>query len=244
MPGTILITGCNRGLGLELTRQFAADDWKVVATCRDLDRAEELKALERQYPKLQVYTLDVTDYQQMAQLAERLQGEPIDILLSNAGYYGPKGTLFGRVDRDEWRKVLEANTIAPYMLAETFCANVAASERKLIAVISSKVGSIADNSSGGGYIYRTSKTAVNQVVKSLSVDLAERGITVVALHPGWVQTDMGGPRALISPEESVSGLKDVLLHAGKEWLISQLRWQCHPLVVLGKRRSATGTTTL
>ncbi|KUJ84275.1 short-chain dehydrogenase [Microbulbifer flavimaris] len=216
MPGTILITGCNRGLGLELTRQFAADDWKVVATCRDLDRAEELKALERQYRKLQVYTLDVTDYQQMAQLAERLQGQPIDILLSNAGYYGPKGTLFGRVDRDEWRKVLEANTIAPYMLAETFCANVAASERKLIAVISSKVGSIADNSSGGGYIYRTSKTAVNQVVKSLSVDLAERGITVVALHPGWVQTDMGGPRALISPEESVSGLKEVLLHVTPE----------------------------
>ncbi|WP_237065737.1 SDR family oxidoreductase [Microbulbifer guangxiensis] len=229
MPGTILITGCNRGLGLELTRQFAADGWKVVATCRDLDRAEELKALERQYPKLQVYTLDVTDYRQMAQLAERLKDQPIDILLSNAGYYGPKGTLFGRVDRDEWRKVLEANTIAPYMLAETFCANVAASERKLIAVISSKVGSIADNASGGGYIYRTSKTAVNQVVKSLSVDLAERGITVIALHPGWVQTDMGGPNALISPEESVSGLKQVLLTTKSEKSGSFLNYDGSPI---------------
>ena len=212
MPDTILITGCNRGLGLELTRQFAADGWRVFATCRDETSADELKALEQQYQLLRVLRLDVTDYGQMAALAEQLQGQPIDILLSNAGYYGPKGTLFGRVNRNEWRQVLEANTIAPYMLAETFCENVAASGRKLIAVMSSKVGSIADNTSGGGYIYRTSKTAVNQVVKSLSVDLAERGISVIALHPGWVQTAMGGPNALISPEESVAGLKKVLLH--------------------------------
>ena len=213
MPDTILITGCNRGLGLELTRQFAADGWRVFATCRDETSADELKALEQQYELLRVLRLDVTDYGQMAALAEHLQGQPVDILLSNAGYYGPKGTLFGRVNRNEWRQVLEANTIAPYMLAETFCDNVAASGRKLIAVMSSKVGSIADNTSGGGYIYRTSKTAVNQVVKSLSVDLAERGISVVALHPGWVQTEMGGPNALISPQESVAGLKKVLLHS-------------------------------
>ena len=212
MPDTILITGCNRGLGLELTRQFAADGWRVFATCRDETSADELKALEQQYELLKVLRLDVTDYGQMAALAEQLRGQPIDILLSNAGYYGPKGTLFGRVNRNEWRQVLEANTIAPYMLAETFCENVTASGRKLIAVMSSKVGSIADNTSGGGYIYRTSKTAVNQVVKSLSVDLAQRGISVIALHPGWVQTEMGGPNALISPEESVAGLKKVLLH--------------------------------
>lgn len=212
MPDTILITGCNRGLGLELTRQFAADGWRVFATCRDETSADELKALEQQYELLRVLRLEITDYGQMAALAEQLHGQPIDILLSNAGYYGPKGSLFGRVNRNEWRQVLEANTIAPYMLAETFCENVAASGRKLIAVMSSKVGSIADNRSGGGYIYRTSKTAVNQVVKSLSVDLAGRGISVIALHPGWVQTEMGGPNALISPEESVAGLKKVLLH--------------------------------
>lgn len=212
MPDTILITGCNRGLGLELTRQFAADGWRVFATCRDETSADELKALEQQYELLRVLRLEITDYGQMAALAQQLHGQPIDILLSNAGYYGPKGSLFGRVNRNEWRQVLEANTIAPYMLAETFCENVAASGRKLIAVMSSKVGSIADNRSGGGYIYRTSKTAVNQVVKSLSVDLAGRGISVIALHPGWVQTEMGGPNALISPEESVAGLKKVLLH--------------------------------
>ncbi|MFI2810491.1 MULTISPECIES: SDR family oxidoreductase [unclassified Microbulbifer] len=216
MPGTVLITGCNRGIGLEMTRQFSEDGWRVFATCRDKACADELRALEQQYPQLEVHCLDVTDYRQMAQLAETLGDQPIDILVSNAGYYGPKGSLFGRVDRDEWRKVLEANTIAPYMLAETFCDNVARGERKVIAVLSSKVGSIADNSSGGGYIYRTSKTAVNQVVKSLSVDLRERGITVLALHPGWVQTDMGGPNALISAEESVAGLRKVMLGAGPE----------------------------
>lgn len=216
MPGTVLITGCNRGIGLEMTRQFAADGWQVVATCRDTARADELRALEAQYPQLEVHRLDVTDYAQMAQLAGKLGDRPLDILVSNAGYYGPKGTLFGRVDREEWRKVLEANTIAPYMLAETFCDNVAASERRLIAVLSSKVGSIADNTSGGGYIYRSSKTAVNQVVKSLSIDLRDRGISVIALHPGWVQTDMGGPNALISAEQSVSGLRKVMLGADLE----------------------------
>ncbi|SDJ59664.1 SDR family oxidoreductase [Microbulbifer yueqingensis] len=216
MPGTVLITGCNRGIGLEMTRQFAADGWRVFATCRDPAQAGGLHALEGEYPQLEVHQLDVTDYDQMAQLAEKLGDQPLDILVSNAGYYGPKGTLFGRVDREEWRKVLEANTIAPYMLAETFCDNVAASERKVIAVLSSKVGSIADNSSGGGYIYRSSKTAVNQVVKSLSVDLRERGISVIALHPGWVKTDMGGPNALISAEESATGLRGVMLGAGMD----------------------------
>jgi NAD(P)-dependent dehydrogenase (short-subunit alcohol dehydrogenase family) len=205
MPGTVLITGCNRGIGLEMTRQFAADGWRVFATCRDPAQAGELHGLEGEYPQLEVHPLDVTDYDQMTQLAEKLGDQPLDILVSNAGYYGPKGTLFGRVDREEWRKVLEANTIAPYMLAETFCDNVAASKRKVIAVLSSKVGSIADNSSGGGYIYRSSKTAVNQVVKSLSVDLRERGISVIALHPGWVKTDMGGPNALISAQEVMLG---------------------------------------
>jgi len=211
MPGTILITGSNRGIGLEMSRQFAADGWRVLACSRDLPRATALRALREQYPNLRLFQLDVTDYEHMAALARALEGEPIDILLNNAGYYGPKGVGFGHVDRDEWRRVLEANTIAPYMMAETFADNVAASDRRVIAVVSSKVGSIADNSSGGGYIYRSSKTAVNQVVKSLSIDLRERGISVIALHPGWVKTEMGGPNALISAEESAAGLKEVLL---------------------------------
>ncbi|MFC6632286.1 SDR family oxidoreductase [Microbulbifer taiwanensis] len=216
MPGTILITGSNRGIGLEMCRQFAADGWRVLACCRDLPNATELRSLRERYPNLRLFQLDVTDYGHMATLAKALEGEAIDILFNNAGYYGPKGVSFGQVDRDEWRRVLESNTIAPYMMAETFADNVAASEHRVIAVVSSKVGSIADNSSGGGYIYRSSKTAVNQVVKSLSVDLRERGISVIALHPGWVKTAMGGPNALISAEESVAGLKKVLLETNPE----------------------------
>ncbi|GAB2896717.1 SDR family oxidoreductase [Microbulbifer echini] len=213
MSGTIMITGCNRGIGLELASQFAQDGWRVFACCRDLKKAEDLQSLQAEFPRVQPLQLDVTDYDQMISLGKALHGEPIDILLNNAGYYGPKGTSFGQVDREEWRRVLESNTIAPYMMAETFCDNVAASEHKLMAMMSSKVGSIADNRSGGGYIYRSSKTALNQVVKSLSIDLKERGIAVLALHPGWVQTAMGGPGALISAAQSTKALKKILVGA-------------------------------
>lgn len=216
MPGTILITGCNRGIGLEVTRQFAEDGWQVIATCRNPSAAWELSELAEANDRVEVHALDVTDYEQMADLAKDLNGRTLDILLSNAGYYGPKGVGLGSVDVDEWRKVLEANTIAPYKLVETFYPNLAGSAIKVVGVLSSKVGSIADNSSGGGYIYRSSKTAVNQVAKSLAIDLADKGIKVLALHPGWVKTEMGGPNALISTQESVAGLKKVLLDAGAE----------------------------
>ncbi|MBB5209878.1 SDR family oxidoreductase [Microbulbifer hydrolyticus] len=216
MPGTILITGCNRGIGLEMTRQFAEDGWHVIATCRNPSAAWELGELAAANQNIEIHSLDVTDYEQMAELASDLKGRPLDILLSNAGYYGPKGVALGNVDVEEWRKVLEANTIAPYKLVETFYPQLAAGARKVVGILSSKVGSIDDNDSGGGYIYRSSKTAVNQVVKSLSIDLADQGIKVLALHPGWVQTDMGGPNALISAEESVAGLKQLLLKASAE----------------------------
>jgi NAD(P)-dependent dehydrogenase (short-subunit alcohol dehydrogenase family) len=211
---TILITGANRGIGLELTEQFAEDGWQVLACCRNPADAGKLQALSERNPSIELHALDVTNYQQMATLADQLANRPIDILLSNAGIYGPKGVGFGEVDAQEWRKVLEVNTIAPLMLVQAFVEQVAASQQKLVAVISSKVASIADNSSGGSYIYRSSKTAVNQVVKSLSIDLADRDISVISLHPGWVKTDLGGPNAEISTDESVSGLKSILQSAG------------------------------
>ena len=211
---TILITGANRGIVLELTRQFAEDGWQVLACCRNPADAGQLEALGEQNPAIELHALDVTNYQQMAALADQMGHRPIDILLSNAGIYGSKGTGFGEVDAQEWRQVLEVNTIAPFMLVQTFVEQVAASQQKLVAVISSKVGSIADNSSGGSYIYRSSKTAVNQVVKSLSIDLADRDISVISLHPGWVKTDMGGPNGEISTDESVAGLKSILQSAG------------------------------
>ena len=209
---TVLITGANRGIGLELSRQFAADGWNVLACCRNPAEAILLRDLSEQFSSLEIHPLEVTDYDQMATLAEQLSHRSIDILLSNAGIYGPR-VGFGDVDASAWRQVLEVNTIAPMMLVQAFVEQVAASQQKLVAVISSKVGSIADNGSGGSYLYRSSKTAVNQVVKSLSIDLAGRGISVISLHPGWVKTDMGGANAEISTEESVSGLKDILQSA-------------------------------
>ena len=211
---TILITGANRGIGLKLAEQFAEDGWQVLACCRNPASAEQLLALVERGLPLELHALDVTNYAQMANLAKQLSGRSIDILLSNAGILGSNNAGFGKVDADEWRQVLEVNTIAPLMLAQAFVEQVAASQQKLVAVISSKVGSIADNSSGGSYMYRSSKTAVNQVVKSLSIDLADRGISVISLHPGWVQTEMGGPNAEISTEQSVSGLKNILQSAG------------------------------
>ena len=211
---TILITGANRGIGLELTEQFAADGWTVLACCRDPASADALGALGERFGTIEVYALDVTDYPQMRALSEQLRDRPIDILLSNAGIYGPRGANFGAVEAEGWREVFEVNSIAPLMLVQAFVEQVAASEHKLVAVISSKMGSIDDNGSGGSYIYRSSKTAVNQVFKSLSIDLADRGISAISLHPGWVQTDMGGADAETTVHDSAAGLKSILQSAG------------------------------
>ena len=207
---TILITGANRGIGLELTEQFSEDGWQVLACCRHPEDAGDLKELASKYPTVEMLPLDVTNYDQLAALSLQLEDRPIDILLSNAGIYGPRGAPFGEVDAAAWRQVLEVNTIAPLMLAQAFVEQVAISRQKLIAVVSSKMGSIADNGSGGSYIYRTSKTAVNQVVKSIAMDLEGRGIGAISLHPGWVRTEMGGPNGEIGVNESAAGLKQVL----------------------------------
>jgi len=213
---TILITGSNRGIGLELTEQFAADGWTVIACCRNPADAGALQALSNRYPAIELHALEVTDYEQMASLSAQLRDRSIDILLSNAGIYGPRGANFGGVEAAAWLEVFEINSIAPLMLVQAFVDQVAASRQKLVAVISSKMGSIADNGSGGSYIYRSSKTAVNQVVKNLSIDLAGRGISTISLHPGWVQTEMGGANAETSVGDSAAGLKAILQGAGPE----------------------------
>jgi NAD(P)-dependent dehydrogenase (short-subunit alcohol dehydrogenase family) len=209
MPN-VLITGANRGIGLEFARSFAADGWSVHACCRQPDKAAALKALAGE---VAVHRLDVTDGLQVAGLARELADRPIDLLLNNAGIYGPR-TGFGETDYDEWAPVFRVNTMAPLRMAERFVAQVARSERRLIANVSSRMGSIGDNSRGGSYIYRSSKAALNMVVKSLSADLAGRGIAVVAFHPGWVQTDMGGPEAAITAAESVAGMRAVIERLG------------------------------
>ena len=148
----------------------------------------------------------------MTLLSEHLGNRKIDILLSNAGISGPDA-VFGNIDAAAWREVIEVNTIAPLILAQSFVEQVAASQKKLMIMIGSKMGSIDDNGSGGAYFYRSSKAALNQIVKSLSIDLGDRGISVIVLHPGWVQTDMGGKNAETTVEESVSGMMQILPEA-------------------------------
>ncbi len=207
MTSTILITGANRGLGLQFAKQYADDGWRVHATCRDPDAAEALNAAASD--RLTVHRLDIRDGAQVAAFARALAGEPIDVLLNNAGVIGDRGA-FGATDYAVWHETLGTNTLAPMRMAEAFADHVAASARKQMVFVSSRMGSIGDNGSGGSYVYRSSKAALNAVVKSLSIDLAARGVTAVAFHPGWVSTDMGGPNATIAPAESVGGMRAVI----------------------------------
>ena len=202
MP-TALITGCNRGIGLEFARQYAADGWRVFATCRNPRAARELAAISGD---VKIHELNVVDDRQVKALAKSLAGEPIDLLINNAGIGGPDAE-FGKTPADDWLEVLRVNTIAPLHVAEQFIGNLEAGQRKLIVNITSKMGSIADNSGGGSYIYRTSKAALNMVAKSMAQDLKGRRMIVVVFHPGWVKTDMGGPQALIPPKASVAGMR-------------------------------------
>ena len=206
MP-SVLITGANRGLGLEFTRQYAADGWRVFAACRDPAGARDLAAVEGD---VSAETLDVDDGPQVAALANKLSGQPIDVLINNAGIYGPKDVTRDTVDYDAWGQVFRTNTMSPLAMSAAFAANVAQGGQKKIITLSSIMGSIAENDSSGDFIYRSSKAAVNAVMKSLAGDLKSERITVAVLHPGWVRTDMGGPDAAIEAPESVTGMRAVI----------------------------------
>jgi len=188
MP-TALITGAGRGLGKELASQYAADGWKVIGT-------------ERR-------DLEMTHVRQIREFARQLQGEPIDLLFCNAGISGKRGMAPGNFDFESWEEVLKVNLLGPAALAEALIDNVAASERKVIALMSSRLGSIRE-STGMTLPYATSKAALNMLAKGLAATLASRGIIVVALSPGWVRTDMGGEGAPLSPDASVRGLRKVI----------------------------------
>lgn len=209
---TVLITGANRGIGLEFARQYAADGWQVVACCRQPQQAEALNRLADQYQdRFSIHRLDVRELTEIDQLSHKLQDLPIDILINNAGVYPhAQNGEFGHISYDDWMEAFRVNTFAPLKMVEALVEQIACSQLKIVATITSKMGSIADNQRGGSYIYRSSKAAVNMVVKSLAVDLQPRGIIAVLLHPGWVQTDMGGRDALISTKQSVTGMKSIL----------------------------------
>ncbi len=208
---SVLVTGANRGLGLEFTRQYAAEGWQVFAACRDPDSAKELQGLAaRNANRIRVLPMEVTDSASVRAAAKALGSEPIDLLLNNAGVGGPRGEQFGRVDYSAWAKTLNVNTFGPLRVVEAFIDNVVGSQDKRIVTITSGMGSIADNSSGGRFAYRSSKAAVNMVMKSLAVDLAPRGITCIVVNPGWVRTDMGGPGGTLSPEESIKAMRALI----------------------------------
>ena len=207
-PHQVLITGANRGLGLEFTQQYAADDWNVLACCRHPQSALDLQALAKVNPNITIQPLDVADFAQIDALALQLKDERIDVLINNAGVY--PASSFGDTNYEAWAEGFKVNSMAPLKMAEAFVQHLTRSQLKKIATLSSKMGSLDDNTSGESYSYRSSKTAVNMVIKSLSIDLKPYGISVVTLHPGWVQTDMGGSNALISAHTSVSGLRKVI----------------------------------
>ena len=209
---TMLITGANRGIGLEFVRQYVADGWRVVACCRKPAAAEALNRLAAQYPdQVTVHALDVTDHAQIDQLAQTLSEQPIDLLINNADVYPPaRGHALGETDYAAWQQAFAVNTMAPLKITEAFILQIARSKLKTIVTITSKMGSIADNRGGGSYIYRSSKAGANIVMKSLSIDLSPQKIIAILLHPGWVKTDMGGPGALITAEQSVTGMRRVI----------------------------------
>lgn len=207
---TTLITGANRGIGLEFSRQYAANGWRVMACCRH--PSDALSELSNRYPeRISLHELDVDDHAGIEQLSRNLAHISIDLLINNAGIYPDSDSDgFGHTDYADWMLAFRINTMAPLKMAEAFATQIASSTRKTIATLTSKMGSIADNGGGGNYIYRSSKVAGNMVAKNLAIDLKATGIISVALHPGWVKTDMGGSNAMISVESSVTGMLRVI----------------------------------
>lgn len=199
MP-TVLITGTGRGLGYEFVRQYAADGWSVIATVRDPGAASDLAAVSA---NIRVERLDVSDFAAISAFPNRLGGITFDALICNAGIMGPR-----QIAAEEWAQTLATNTIAPTLIADALVDRIAPGGK--VIAITSQMGSIADNQSGGFHAYRSSKAGLNAAWRSLAIDWRDRDLVVAMLHPGWVQTDMGGASAPIQATESVAGMIRVI----------------------------------
>ncbi|TQV87315.1 SDR family oxidoreductase [Aliikangiella coralliicola] len=205
---TVLITGANRGIGKALVEKFLLQKWRVIACSREPKQVETDFGSEGN--RIDIHHLDVTDQTEVNQLGEFYANQKIDLLLNVAGIYGPSGLRFGNTPVEPWLEVFRVNTIATLKLSEALIESVASSDKKIIAAISSEMGSMTTNQYGNAYLYRSSKAALNSVVKSMSIDLAERGVKTIAIHPGWVLTDLGGPDAKVSPQQSAAGIFKLL----------------------------------
>ena len=205
----ILITGASRGLGLEYARQFMEDGWEVIATARNPEASPGLKALESSGPgQLRPITMDVTDHARVEAVARELAGESLDILLNNAGTYGPKSAFEGMhyqslesMDYELWREMHEINVMAAFKVAVCFKPHLEAAANPLLVNMSSDMGSIANNSMGHAYAYRSTKSALNMLTRGMAIEW--KNITVISMAPGWCRTDLGGPEAPVDPVESV-----------------------------------------
>lgn len=204
MARDVLLTGANRGIGLEFARQLAARGDRVVATCRNPGTAAELAALD-----VQMERLDVADGRSIQGVAELYADRSLDLLINNAGV-GVGHRPLGELDYEEMETFYRINAVGPLRLAANLLPALRRGTGRTVVSLTSRVGSIQDNTSGGSYAYRASKAALNSINKSLAIDLAEDGFTCVVMHPGWVQTDMGGPNAPLAKEQSVAGMLKVM----------------------------------
>lgn len=211
MAMTVLITGASRGIGRELARQYLDRGDRVIACARDVADIADLAA-----HGAEAVTLEVTDAAAIAGLKDRLGARPVDILINNAGISGGGHQVLGDMDIEAWRQVMEVNVYAPFRISEALVDNVAASTARTIAIVSSRMGSMAHNVSANQIAYRTSKAAVNQVARCLANGLAQRGIKVLPLHPGWVSTNMGGKAAPVLPADSARDIIGLLDSATPE----------------------------
>ncbi|MEM1111992.1 MAG: SDR family oxidoreductase [Pseudomonadota bacterium] len=201
---TVLVTGANRGIGLEFARQLEARGMNVIGTARKPDEAAELRETGAR-----VEQLDVTDSESLAALAARLDGVPIDMLINNAGVGGQPAASFMDTDFEQVEATFAVNSLGPMRVTQALMPNLEAGRHKTIIQISSVMSSIERN--GGGYYgYRASKAALNMLTRTLALELYGDGFICVLLHPGWVQTRLGGPGARKSPEQSVAAMLDVI----------------------------------
>jgi NAD(P)-dependent dehydrogenase (short-subunit alcohol dehydrogenase family) len=209
----VLITGASRGIGLALVREYAARGDHVIATCRRPADAGDLQALADAGADIRIEALDVADFQAVDALAARLDGQPIDVLINNAGIHGPRDSQsLGRIDFAEFDPVIRVNTLAPLKMAEAFLSQVAASDEKKIVTVTSALGSIS-RTHGGQYIYRASKAAVNMCMATFARDTADRGLIVSVLSPGYVDTDFTrgtSDMPKISVDVSAAGLANMI----------------------------------
>jgi NAD(P)-dependent dehydrogenase (short-subunit alcohol dehydrogenase family) len=202
MP-TVLVTGSNRGIGLEFVRQYVAEGWRVIACCRRPDSGTALKVVGGN-PRIE--GLELADPASIHDLAVRLSGEAIDLLVNNAGVYGPDQT-FGKTDYSAFEAVMRSNVLGPLAMVETLLPNLEKGGMKTVVAVSSTWGSIGGNKWGGHYLYGPSKAALNMVVKAQAIDLKDKGITLAAISPGWVRTDMGGEGAPLTAQDSVADMR-------------------------------------